>query len=187
MSENTRKVFDSREEEVKDLSLVIQTITPVISLIREWGRTERKLSNTAKKMRSLEEENDALDATIKLVKGDIVSILAKEHDKRCEALKKIREKLENACEDFEGEVISYQEYTQRYKWATASHIEMLLKSNSCMDYEWTLALIFLVHNNKSINLFEWNRLVEYIQENVKETFLIEDWNTMLEALKENRI
>lgn len=192
MSEQARKRFDIEEQREKDLLQVVKNITPVIPLIREWGKTEKKLSITEKEEERLKEEIGALDMTIKLLKGDIRVALAREHDQRCEELRKIREQCEelrNACEDFESEVHSYERYTELYNWGK---IFQLLNSDTFQNNEEVLALMFLIYNGgaytmKMNNFFLSSSLLNKKFNDQKYRALTHGWDTMLEALKANEI
>ena len=42
MSEQARKTFNVKEQKAKDVLAAIQTVKPVITLIREWGKRLEK-------------------------------------------------------------------------------------------------------------------------------------------------
>jgi len=152
MSTEERKVFDIEEQEVKDVSSVIKTITPVISIIREWGKEEKEFKAVQEKSSNLLCEIDAIDRTINVFDdktSTIYKVLVEECNKRTDRYNKLegrRINLQKLCSNLEKEVVSYRNYARLFNWVTDGIIDGIRASNLIESEEECLTLLFFMHN-----------------------------------------
>jgi len=190
MSTEERKVFDIEEQEVKDVSSVIKTITPVISIIREWGKREKEFKTAQEEVANLLCEINAIEGTITVLSDKNSTVhqeLVKELNKRDDMYnkaKKRRDNLQILCGNLEEEVISYRNYARLYNWVTDATINTTIHNNLIESEEAYLAVIFFMHNiytpyeptraaingylaskgmNPEVLNIEWNDFLRYLK------------------------
>ena len=190
MSTETRKAFNIAEQKAKDILAAVKTITPVISLIREWGKTEREYNLALIEKAKVLEELKSLEHVLEIIfSGDeIKEPLSKELEKKKEYVQELDNKtqrLEKICNYFALEVIEYQSYAQLFSWWRDAKIcEKVVKSLS--SKEENLAIIFLLLSSGTNGGY----LSIYNEVENSGTYcecIINGWDYMLRHLKDNSI
>lgn len=150
MSVETRKPFNIEEQRAKDLLAATRTITPVISLIREWGKAEKELEEVCGEVKKISKEIKTIKDALKILSGNqVIEALQIAEKEKCELHNQLYTKtkeLQQTCDDFEKEVISYQDYTKQFNRCIDRDVlsEVVLNKLKTQDQRW--ALLFLAYN-----------------------------------------
>ena len=151
MSENARTVFNIEEQKVKDVLTAIQTVKPVISLIREWGKITKQYTELKEDNAKLSEEIASIKKVIALtctgltLQNDLWQIVNNKSSEYEES-KEREEELKCINDKMEKELIHYQEYANMFNWIDKSIIEKLLNLSDFEDKEEYLSMMFLFLN-----------------------------------------
>ena len=186
MSVETRKPFNIEEQRAKDLLAAIKTITPVISLIREWGKAEKELEEVCGEVKKISKEIKTINDALEILSGNqVIEALQIAKKEKCELHSQLytkREELKQICDGFEKEVISYQDYTKQFrKWINRDVLtEFVLTKLKTQNQYW--ALLFLVYNADNEIAFVKSYLKGI---NFYPDVLGNGWNYMLKYLKNN--
>lgn len=195
MNSEARKVFDVEEQKAKEIITAIKAIAPVIPLIREWGRFEKELYNVTVKIEELHKITDAIAITIEAVEDDsLKEQLQRELNTRVinHNVAKIREsELQDICNNIEKEVISYQKYARIHGWVTLDNLKEALKLEPFEEEKDLFSIMFFIYNRNSVESSK-EKEKSFIKDRYsinKEicSFILQDWNTMLDSLKSNKI
>ena len=195
MSSEARKVFDIEEQKAKEIIAAIKASAPVIPLIREWGRYEKELYNVTVKIEELHKITDAIAITIEAVEDDsLKEQLQRELNTRVinHNVAKIREsELQDICKNIEKEVISYQKYARIHDWVTLDNLKEALKLEPFEEEKDLFSIMFFIYNRNSVESSK-EKEKSFIKDRYsinKEicSFILQDWNTMLDSLKSNKI
>lgn len=191
MSEQARKAFDLEEQQAKDVLAAIKTMVPVISLIREWGKVGQELQEANNEEMRLEEEIASIGKTLGMLSGKaIIDDLAEERNKRCRRHAKIKEKcekLQHKYDEYEREVMSYQNYASLFGVKYVRGIYIALEQNSFNGKDEFLALFFFLHNKEGgIEFYERSHVKDRFDKRLN-SILLCDWNAVLAALKANEV
>lgn len=154
MSEKARKEFDLTGQRLKDLYDTIKIIVPVISIIRELGHYEGKLSEVDNALDKIENDLDSLKRVIenienKMTKKDIEKLIlnySKEKDK----LDQSKVLLSQDCNELKGIISAYKTYVMDMKWATFYVRDLL--SEYFLEKEEYLALLFILYDDYQPNI-----------------------------------
>ena len=190
MSTETRQAFHLANQKEKDILAAVKNITPVISVIREWGKTEQEydlaLIEKDKVLKEIMSIEHVLE--ISFSGSEIKEPLSKELEKKKENVQKLSTKtqrLKKICDYFELEVMEYQSYARLFSWWIDEKIcEKVVKSLS--SKEENLAIVFLVLNSGTNGSY----LSVYNELENSGTYcecIIKGWNYMLRQLKDNSI
>ena len=185
MSTEERKKFNIEEQRAKDLLAATKTITPVISLIREWGKAEKELEEICGEVKKLSKDIGILRNALELIDGGDKLIISEVKERKCQLHNQLytkREELKQICDGFEKEIISYQEYTKQFsKWINRDVLtEFVLTKLKTQNQYW--ALLFLVYNADNEIAFVKSYLKGI---NFHPDVLDKGWNYMLKYLKNN--
>lgn len=189
MSEQARQVFDLEEQKAKDVLAAIKTIVPVISLIREWGKVEKELESAKKEKTRLTKEIASIGKTLGVLSGTaIIDDLAEERNKRCRMCAEVKEKgeeLQRKYDEYEQQVISYQNYASLFGGRHVFARQRVLEQNSFEGKDELLAMLFFLYNKEDGFGFQERFQVESrFRDRLPRAFL-DDWNSMLAVLKAN--
>lgn len=195
MSSEARKVFDIEEQKAKEIIAAIKAVAPVIPLIREWGRYEKELYNVTVKIEELHKITDAIAITIEAVEDDsLKEQLQRELNTRVinYNVAKIREsELQDICNNIEKEVISYQKYARIHGWVTLDNLKEALKLEPFEEDKDLFSIMFFIYNRNSMESSK-EKEKSFIKDRYSInkqicSFILQDWNTMLDSLKSNQI
>lgn len=156
MSEQARKTFNVKEQKAQDVLAAIQTVKPVISLIREWGKRLERYKSLAYKNQKLSEEISSIKLTISLtinesdLERQLTAILENKSSEYTESIKE-ETKLKSICEDLEKEINLYKEYAASFNWVDKTILKALLGLNSFEDKEEFLSMMFIFFLSKLYN------------------------------------
>lgn len=186
MSEQARQVFKIVEQRSKDTLRVIKTIAPVISIIREWGKVERELSEIDEKIKELKIQKEGLTKALDIISDEYAKLaIEKQLSKVTSELMQsclTKNELRERCKIHEDEVISYQEYAKLYNWINTIDIEKAI-----INGEEFLAIMFLVYNRGINSDCEFDYIRKKFPQKVQSYAYLRRWNRMLESIKENKI
>lgn len=191
MSEQARQVFDLEEQKAKDVLAAIKTIVPVIPLIREWGKVEQELYAAKNEEKKLREEIAALSRIGKLIPDiSIIDEISGECNKRFEKSTEVKVKckeLQTKYDEYEQQVILYQKYVSLFEWVLYPHITRVSNLYSFEEDDEVLAILFFWYNqNKKTTHYQLSQILRLSNKQLPE-FLLQGWNAMLAALKENEV
>lgn len=193
MSLEARKIFNFEEQRAKDVLQAIKTITPVISIIREWGKVEEEFLDVSDKLRVLKENISTLRKSLNIISDEFIRNNINDKIKKdSEELKELSSKeetLKEKCERLENEIIEYQRYVEIFKDINSDIMELVFKADSFENNDEYLAIIFIVLNIKLTNLDMRYLVKKYQESRWSNTFLLLEngWNSMLKSLKKNKI
>ena len=193
MSSEARKPFYIEEQRAKDILQAIKTITPVISIIRDWGKAENELTEVTIKVAELEENISALRKSLNIILNeDVNQAINNEIKDQLEELEKVsskKETLKEKCEKLESEIIDYQRYVKLFQDINTHIMELVLKAYSFEKDDEFFAMIFMFIINESRNLDARYLVQKYQSNRWPNTFLLlsNGLNYMLKQLQENKI
>ena len=145
-----RKNFDVKGQKENDVLAAIKVVTPVISIIREWGKADRELSKVKTEINKLQKEVKAIDAVLEIFpKSSITKVLKEEKEQREQKAKNLegrKDQLEENCTNLIGEVINYQEYVRVFRWIDEEMIKFLFDPDLSETGYDLYAIIFFVDN-----------------------------------------
>ena len=139
----------------------------------------------------LTEEIDSIGKTLGLLSGKaIIDDLAEERNKRCRMYAEVKakcEELQHKYDEYEKEVISYQEYASVFGKRYVFAIHRVLEQKSFDGKDELLAMLFFLHNKEGgIEFYEWSQVKKSFSERLN-SILLCDWNSVLAALKANEV
>ena len=186
MSVETRKQFNIEEQRAKDLLAAIKTITPVISLIREWGKAEKELEEVCGEVKKISKEIKTIKDALEILSGNqVIEALQTAQKEKCELHNQLyakREELKQTCDDFDEEVQSYQSYTKQFNRCIDRDVlsKVVLDKLKTQDQYW--AILFLAYNADNEIVF----IKSYLEGiNFHPDVLDGGWHDMLRYLKNN--
>lgn len=195
MSTETRKQFNVQEQRAKDLLAAIKTITPVIDLIREWGKKEKEYNEVMENQKALSKEIESIKYVLGIaytgdeLKDTLSTLLEKKETSYKEVSEQVKQ-LKAICDSYENEVINYQDYVDLFK-VDEDLILDVLELKLLKNKDEGLAIVFFIVNH---NFFEIGRLKAGVPFFFKEFEglmfrLLSDpnWNKMLRQLKAGEI
>lgn len=190
MSENARTVFNIEEQKAKDVLAAIQTVKPVISLIREWGKITKEYTQLKEDNAKLSEEIASIKKVIALtctgltLQNDLWQIVNNKSSEYEEAKEK-EEELKSIYDNMEKEIIFYREYVNLFNWVDKNIVEEVVKLNDFENKEEFLSMIFLFLN---ANVSKYNLKPLYCFIGREGYCAIHNgWNWMLDKLKSNEL
>lgn len=195
MNKEIRKPFSLEEQRAKDLLAAIKTVTPVIDLIREWGKQEKEYNEVMEKEKALSKEIESIKYVLGIaytggeLKDSLSTLLEKKETSYKEVSEQVKE-LKAICDSYENEVISYQDYVDLFT-VDEDIILNVLELKLLKTKDEGLAIVFFIYNH---NFFESRRLKAGLPFFFKDCeglmFRLlsnESWNKMLSELKEGKI
>ena len=193
MSLEARKIFNFEEQRANDILQAIKTITPVISIIREWGKAENELTDVTTKVAELKENISALRKSLNIIlKEDVKQAINNEIKDQLVELEKFsrkKETLKEKCERHESEIVDYQRYVKLFQDINTHIMELVFKVYSFEKDDEFFAMIFMFIINESRNLDARYLIQKYQSHRWSNSFLLlsNGLNYMLKQLQENKI
>lgn len=188
MSTETRQAFNLSNQKEKDILAAVKTITPVISIIREWGKAEREISEVKGKLKKNNAEYQRLSSIADRITEIGKNALNIAFERNYEERKKLSErvnKLQEVCNNFEKQVINYQNYVRTFKHVEGNIIQMIQGSNLFENEEDSVCfLVFFIYNiDEDLRKYEYlfNKVSSYFEEKQIEC----SWTNILQYLKNN--
>ena len=159
-----RNNFIAREQKEKDVFAAIKVITPVVSIISQWGKEDRELLKIKTEINKLQKEIKAIDAVIEIFPNCLISeVLTGEKKIREEAyyqFSKRKSELEKICADLTEEIIEYQEYVKTFSWINEHIVKVLFErvsEDESMNLNAVVFFVDLCFENRKKMLEEFNR------------------------------
>ena len=190
MSTEERKMFDLMEQQRSDIFTVVKIISPVIPLISEWGKAEREYEKVCGEVKKISKEIKTIKDALEILSGDqIIEALNVALKEKCDAhnqLYKKREELKQVCDNFEIEVIEYQNYAKMFEgWMSTNNLDRMDWSK-LKTQKQCFAILFLgfhaaKHNRSAVLTIKAN----LARKNFNGDILQNEWNYMLKYLKNN--
>lgn len=193
MSLEARNTFNSEEQRAKDVLQAIKTITPVISVIKEWGSCEKELIQVADEVTKFKKNISELRESLNIISDEFVrntiNYKIKVDSEELEKISSKKETLKKKCEKLENELIEYKKYAISFKDISDNIMEIVFKENSFENEDEFLAMIFIVLNIDSKFLDIRYHVQKYQASRWPNTFLLlsNGWAYMLQELKQNKI
>lgn len=194
MHEEIRKEFNFKEQKVKDIILAVDTIFPVISIIRKWGESEKEYNICKQEIKTMQHTlNDISDkmdtASVEQLRDILMPEFEEIQRKYDETLSKIKQ-IYNICKTYEREVIQYQKYARLFNWITISDLTNVLEIFKPLSEE-RLTILFIIFNNNdnSISIDEYDTLMEMFNSSVKnmDLILLLGWDYVVKKLKSGEL
>ena len=196
MNTEIRKPFSLEEQRAKDLLAAIKTVTPVIDLIREWGKQEKEYNEVMEKEKALSKEIESIRYVreISYTEGELRDSLSTILERKEASYKEVSEKvkkLKAICDSYENEVINYRKYVKLFIDVDEDAMLDVLELELLKTKDEGLAIVFFVVNQSS---FEVGRLkgsmpgyFEGVGGCMYRLLSQPDWNNMLRELKAGKI
>lgn len=193
MNENPRKEFNFQEQKVKDLISMIRTITPLVSVIREWGRVGNERAELKAKVEKFNRNIKNLKDVCTIISNDsAIAVIEEEiRNQTIELADSSRRNLLSIriYDSLEREIINYRDYMNHFSGINDTIVNKILKLNFFENEEEFIAMLCLFNSIDS-NLCDNNKLLENAKENGFEEGIeiintCRGWNNILNYLINN--
>lgn len=184
MSETARKMFDISEQLAEDLIRTIEVISPVITVIREWGKCEQEYRKAKDQSENLKEQLESFRKTISFLCEDDPTRKALEAkyevlQQAAEAYKQKAKSLDEANRQYEQEVVDYMAYS-RILNVNEKIWNKVLESMK-VDNDNALCILFILHTGRT-DTREKNKILKQYFKDYPVDLTI-DWNRFLDFVK----